>query len=327
MSEHTTVMRAVQRVDACATSYRALAARMGEPTWELIGPPHAPVVLVLGGISAHRHVAASTTDGTPGWWDCIVGPGKSIDAARYRILGIDFLDGGRSANGGPSRVVTTRDQAMHIARAVQALGVGPLHAVVGASYGGMVALALAEARPRMLKRLIVVSAADSPHVMTTALRSIQRQIVELGLRTGEVAEAMTLARALAMTTYRTAREFDSRFDRTAQVHDGQLAFEVEHYLARAGRKFASRMSPERFLALSLSADLHRVTPESVSVPTTLIAAEGDTLVPPSQMLTMAARLPRLEGVHVLQTPFGHDAFLTEPEQLGALISPALDNLS
>jgi homoserine O-acetyltransferase len=83
------------------------------------------------------------------------------------------------------------------------------------------------------------------------------------------------------------------------------------------------MAPERFLALSLSADLHRVVPERVDVPTTVIAAQGDTLVPPAHSRALARRLPRLAGFATLRTRFGHDAFLTEPGRLGRLLSTAL----
>jgi homoserine O-acetyltransferase len=135
---------------------------------------------------------------------------------------------------------------------------------------------------------------------------------------------MAIARGIAMTTYRTAREFAERFDSTPTwPAERDAEFEVERYLRRAGERFAERMSPERFLALSLSADLHCVVPERVEVPTTVIAAQGDTLVPPAQSRVLARRLPQLERFVTLRTRFGHDAFLTEPAQLGRVLATAL----
>lgn len=295
----------------------------GPASFELVGAPDAPVILALGGISANRHVTRHVGDATPGWWEQIAGPGRALDTSEERILGVDYLDGGRSHDGRPATTVTTHEQAARIVALLDALGIERLGAAVGASYGGMVALALAEQWPDRVEQIVVISAAHEPHAMSTALRAAQRQVVELGLATGRADEAMVIARAIAMTTYRTAGEFAERFSVEPAHEDGSVTFEVERYLRRAGEKFAARMRPERFLALSLSADLHRVVPERISVPTTVIGAQGDTLVPATQLRELASRLPRLRGHHTIRTRFGHDAFLTEPTRLGRLLTSAL----
>ena len=61
------------------------------PSWELSGPPGAPVIVVLGGISASRHVTATTNDTSDGWWQLLVGPAAAVDTRRFRVLGIDWL--------------------------------------------------------------------------------------------------------------------------------------------------------------------------------------------------------------------------------------------
>jgi homoserine O-acetyltransferase len=290
---------------------------------ECVGAPAGPVTLALGGISANHHVVSHPDDPTPGWWEGLGGRGRPFDLSNRRLLGIELGDGGRAADGRPATVITTHRQAAAIVALLDDLGIDRLDAVVGASYGGMVALALAEAWPERVARLVVISAAHETHPMATALRVAQRQIVELGLATGRAAEGMAIARGVAMTTYRTAREFGERFDGTPTRTDRGAEFDVERYLRRAGERFAERMRPERFLALSLSADLHRVVPERIDVRTTVIAAQGDTLVPPSQLRELARRLPRLDAVTTLRTRFGHDAFLTEPARLARLLSTAL----
>ena len=302
-------------------------ALLGAPArvldYELVGPDGAPVILALGGISATKHVVRSDRDSAPGWWEGIAGDGRALDSARYRILGVEFRDGGRARDGRPKSIVTTHEQAARIVTVLDELEIAQLDAVVGASYGGMVGLALAERWPARVRRLVVISAAHESHPMATGLRAVQRRIVELGLETGRVADAMALGRAVAMTTYRTEREFAERFDVTPTYTERSAEFAVERYLISAGDKFAARMRPERFLSLSLSADLHRVVPESVAVPTTVIAAHADTLVPPKQLRAMSKRLPRLDAFHVLPTRFGHDAFLTELRKLGRLLTTTL----
>jgi homoserine O-acetyltransferase len=294
--------------------------------YELIGRPRAPVVVVLGGISANRHVASSTADPTPGWWEAQVGPGRSIDTNGCRVLGIDYADGGRGSDGRPARLVTTHDQAAAIAALLDRLGVERVRAIVGASYGGMVALAFAERLAARVEQLVIISAAHESHPMSTGLRSLQRRVVELGLEHGCGGEALALARGIAMTTYRTAREFGERFDNSPTVlGEADVSFEVERYLANRGARFAAMFRPERFLALSLSMDLHRVDPAAVRTPATLVAAEGDVLVPEEQMRSLSKRLAVPGRLVHLPTIFGHDAFLKEPAKVGRILSSVLSH--
>ena len=306
---------------------RAVERRSRQPLYELIGQQHAPVVVVLGGISATRHVAASEIDPTSGWWDDIVGRGRAIDTRAFRVLGVDFLDGGRRADGRPRRTVTTHDQAANIVRVLDELRIDRVHSFVGASYGGMVALAFAERYPDRVDNIVAISAPHEPHPMSTALRALQRRIVELGLDTGRAAEALAIARGLAITTYRSTREFGERFDPSpVERSENDATFPVEAYLRHHGERFAARWSAERFLALSLSGDLHRVDPSAIRTPTTVVAAEGDSIVPGEQLETLAARLGGpCQLIHVPSTR-GHDAFLTEPDAVGEIVRAALQNV-
>ncbi|AHG92482.1 homoserine O-acetyltransferase (plasmid) [Gemmatirosa kalamazoonensis] len=296
----------------------------GVPNYELVGPAGAPVVVALGGISANAHAGATAADPAPGWWDPVVGRGRALDTTRLRVLGIDWLDGGRGDDGRPARIVTTYDQADALVAALDAVEVERVHAVIGASYGGMVALAFAERYPERVERLVVVSAPHEAHPLSTALRTVQRRVVELGIETGRAHDALALARALAMTTYRGAREFAERFDSRPDTIDGADAtFPVERYILHHGRKFAAAWRPERFLALSLSADLHRVDPAAVRVPTTLVAAEGDAIVPREQMAELSMLLGAPNTLVDLASRNGHDAFLTEPAAIGRILATAL----
>lgn len=295
-------------------------------SYELIGRPRAPVVVVLGGISANRHVASSAANPTPGWWEPQVGPGRPIGTNACRVLGVDYADGGRRSDGRPARIVTTHDQAAAIATLLDQLGVERVRAIVGASYGGMVALAFAERFAERVEQLVVISAAHASHPMSTGLRSLQRRVVELGLEHGCGGEALAIARGIGMTTYRTAREFGGRFDNTpTMVGEAHVSFEVERYLTNRGATFAASFRPERFLALSLSMDLHRVDPAAVHTPATLVAAEGDTLVPDEQMRILSKRLAVPAQLVHLPTIFGHDAFLKEPARVGRILSAVLSH--
>src|SRR6476620_901780 len=104
----------------------------------------------------------------------------------------------------------------------------------------MVALAFAELFSERLERLVVISAAHESHGMTTALRTLQRRVVELGLDTGSVDNAMSIARGVAMTTYRSAAEFAERFSSVPlRTTPSDARFEVDEYLRACGERFAA----------------------------------------------------------------------------------------
>ncbi len=298
--------------------------------WRLTGASDLPVVLALGGISAGRHVFAPEVRASraerlrDGWWSEVIGPGLALDATRVRFLGIDYLggsgDSSRPAPGTPFPAISSYDQAEAILRLLNHLGVKSLRAIVGASYGGMVALAFGERYPERVERLVVISAADVSHPMATAWRSVQRSIVRFALRAGHPAEGMELARALAMSTYRSPEEFAARFRAPPRVDGDRHLFPVEEYLFARGRDYAARYVPESFVCLSESIDLHRVDATRVTVPTEVVAVREDQLVPIADMRALAARLPDAH-FHELSSLHGHDAFLKEAEQLKPILAP------
>ncbi|MBS0295548.1 MAG: homoserine O-succinyltransferase [Proteobacteria bacterium] len=279
----------------------------------LYGPADAPLVIVAGGISASRLVWSP--DGA-GWWGEVVAPGAGVDLNRRRVLAFDFapLKDARLA-------VTTDDQARLVELALDALGVETVHAFVGASYGGMVGLALAARSPERLERLCVISAAHRPSAMGQAWRGVQRRVFELARDAGRAEEGLALARELAMTTYRSAEEFDARFDRAL---DAEGLSQIDRYLIARGRAYAKAMAPERWWSLSRSIDSHAVEPEAVTVPTTLIASTSDRLTPLSDMAELASRLPDLIRFAEIRSLYGHDAFLKDAAALNPILKACLD---
>jgi homoserine O-acetyltransferase len=292
--------------------------------WRLCGAADLPVVVALGGISAHRRVF-DIDDERQGWWHEVVGPGRSVDTRRCRVLGIDFLGGSgestRPAAGVEPLSLSSYDQAEALRCLLDHLGLTRIGTIVGASYGGMVALAFGERYPQRVGRLIVISAADRTHPLSTAWRTVQRRTVRFALAHGAGAEGMELARALAMATYRSGEEFAARFSEPPARVDGRFEFPVERYLFARGREYARRYQPESFLCLSESIDLHRVDAARIDVPTTAVAVREDQLVPIEDMRALAARLPN-GRLHEISSPHGHDAFLKEAGQLRPILACA-----
>lgn len=297
--------------------------------WRLVGDPAAPVVAALGGISAGKAVTDSGVD--KGWWRDIIGPGRALDSNRYRILGIDFLGGSGGSTGPRSGQdhfpsVASQDQAEILRRVSEHLKLAPLAAIVGASYGGMVALAFAERWPQLVKHIVVISAAHRSHPMATAWRSVQRAVVRYAAQSGAGAEGLRLARALAMATYRSPAEFEQRFAGPAERVDGRFQFPVESYLLARGDAYAAAYIPEAFVCLSESIDLHRVEAANIRVPTSLVAVIEDQLVPLADMRALKQSLAGPAELVELSSLYGHDAFLKETQALRQVFTRALSNL-
>jgi homoserine O-acetyltransferase len=286
--------------------------------WSLHGASDAPLVIVQGGISADRRVAAS--GGDAGWWDDIVGEGRAIDLRCRRVLSIDWL---AQADLGDALAVDSDDQADALAGVLDVLGVRRAHAYVGASYGAMVGLAFAARHAHRLDRLVAIAGAHRAHPLSIAVRNIQREVVRLAARHGDVAAGLDLARRLAMTTYRGEREFAERCaDAPRHVH-GRFRFAEEGWLGAAGARIAQRLDADRFHSQSESIDQHAVAPEQVRVPTTLVGIASDRVVPLADLCELQRRCGCAAALHVIDSRYGHDAFLKEPAQIGALLHEAL----
>lgn len=281
----------------------------GEFGLRVYGALSAPVIAVAGGISAGRIVADSATD--QGWWRQLVGVGGGVDLEKFCVIGFDFLPG----PGECARTITTEDQARALAFALDQIGVEGLHAFVGASYGGMIALAFAAAFPERLRNLCVLSAADRPHPAATALRGVQRRIVEFALRCGDGAAGVSLARQLAMIGYRTPEEFEARFRHQPGPAAGD-PYSVCRYLMARGEAYD--MAPQRYVTLSDSIDRHVIDAARIKARTLLIAADSDQLVPINDMRRLASCISGSRLVEI-SSLFGHDAFLKETESLSPII--------
>lgn len=298
-----------------------------EVAYRLAGAANAPLVAVLGGISAGRDVF-SLQAGAPGWWEEAIGPGRALDTDRFRVLGMDFLGGSHRTTGpGEGQAfpsISAFDQAGLIVALLDHLGIERLQASLGASYGGMVTLALAQAHPQRVGHAVVLSAAHRTHPMSTAWRSVQRAIVRYALGHGEGRQGLQLARALAMATYRSAREFEERFAGPAEATPSGFRFPVEAYLMGRGASYAAAYRPEAFVCLSESIDLHRVEPQAIRVPTTLLGVQEDQLVPLADMRELRDRHGGNCSLVEISSIFGHDAFLKETAVLRDLLARALD---
>ncbi|KOQ72352.1 homoserine acetyltransferase [Stenotrophomonas maltophilia] len=286
--------------------------------YEWVGPADAPVVVLAGGISAHRHVASNAQFSEKGWAEDLVGSGRALDPQQLRVLAFDFI----GADGALDVPIDTADQADALALLLDHLGIRALKAFVGYSYGALVGQQFAIRHRARVRQLVLASGAHRPHPYAAAWRALQRRAVALGqLQCGED-HGLALARQFAMLSYRTPEEFGERFDAAPEVINGRVRVAAEDYLDAAGAQYVARTPVTAYLRLSESIDLHRVDPTAILPPTVVVAVEGDRLVPLADLVGLVEGLGPRGSLRVLRSPYGHDAFLKETDRIDAILATA-----
>ena len=167
--------------------------------------------------------------------------------------------------------------------------------------------------------MLAISASGQPHPYASACRALQRKATLMG----DAASGVALARAMAILTYRTPEEFAERFDAPPVISNGRVRVAAEDYLDAVGAKFVARVPATAWLRLSESIDLHRVDPAAIAVPVSLVAVEGDPLVPLADAVALLEALGDRGRLRVLRSRYGHDAFLKDTGRIDALLASEL----
>jgi homoserine O-acetyltransferase len=133
---------------------------------------------------------------------------------------------------------------------------------------------------------------------------------------------MALARGVGQITYRTGTEFDERFGRSPQGDEDPLTggrFAVESYLEYQGEKLAARFDPNSYVVLSEAMNSHDVGRGRGGVAAALSRVTAEVRL----QAELAGLLPGDHALTVIRSRFGHDGFLLEWEQAGALVARAI----
>ncbi|MBK7641907.1 MAG: alpha/beta fold hydrolase [Planctomycetes bacterium] len=284
--------------------------------YECQGNPDGPLVCVLGGISSGRHIASSPSNPRAGYWEWLVGAERPLDTRTSLVVGIDWI-GGAGLSSGPASsglgwsfpAVSTRDQARALHELLPLLGRTRFDTLVGASFGGMVALAFAELFPEAVGKLVVISAAAASDPLASAWRSLQASILELGRASGQEERALALARGLALTTYRAREDWERR--------GGPAG--VRSYLEARGAEFVRRFDAPSLALLSRATDAHVCDPGAIHTAASVAGADSDLLVPWTSVEALARGLGGPVELHRIVSAYGHDAFLKEEAQVGAIV--------
>lgn len=313
--------------------------------------------------NAHVAGYNSPQDRKPGWWDSMVGPGKAIDTDRYFVICSNVL-GGISGTTGPSSVnpatgraygldfpiITIADMVKVQKLLLDKLGVRQLLSVVGGSMGGMQVLQWAIAYPEFVKSAIVVASTTRLSAQAIAFDAVGRNAIlaDAHFNHGQYHgksegpnRGLAIARMIGHITYLSEESMRAKFGRTLRSsdrygYDFNSEFAVETYLDYQGQTFVERFDANCYLYITKAMDYFDLEREYGSVAAALAGTKARFLVVSftSDWLFTAAQSEEIvdalasHGKDVsycnIHSPYGHDAFLLEPETLGALMSGFLE---
>ena len=327
-------------------------------TWGTLNFQKDNAILLFTGLSPSAHAASSEQDRTPGWWEPMIGEDKPVDTSKYFVICINSL-GSCFGSTGPASidpatgenyrlafpVLTIEDIARAGHAVIESMGITKLHTVMGASMGGMTAVAHSVLFPEAAESLVSISSSARPVTYSIALRSLQREMIrsDADWNGGDYDGAgptmgMRLARKLGMLTYRGSAELAQRFglERVAEARQTNdpfgIDFEVESYLESHAKKFVGAFDANCYLYLSRAMDLFDIADHGGTLENGLarvgakralvIGVESDTLFPIAQQRELAEGLDDGERdveFKALPSVQGHDAFLVDMDRFRPLL--------
>ena len=323
------------------------------------------VILICHALSGDHHCAGLHTleDRKPGWWNNLIGPGKAVDTSRFFVVCTNVL-GGCQGSTGPSSTnpatdrpyglafpfVTILDMVRAQKHLLDHLGVSELHAVIGGSMGGMLALQFSIEFPAYVRRVIAMATTAREGAQAIAFNEVGRQAImqDPDWNQGDYAKGggprvgLAIARMMAHITYVSDASMDRKFGRrkknaaNGEAYTFDVQFEVESYLRHQGQSFINRFDANTYLYITRALD-HFDLPQAygsleaafapVQAETLVVGFTSDWLFPPEQNRAIALALLRAgkrASYAELATDLGHDSFLLESEELYTLVRSFLE---
>jgi len=330
-----------------------------------INAARSNVILLFHAMTGSQHAAGINRD-VPGldgrwteemhegWWNGFIGPGKALDTRKFAVVCANYLGGCYGSTGPASinpatgkpwgstfpalRISDIVDSQVHL---LDHLGVRKLHAVVGASLGGLLSLSFATRYPERVGIVIPIASGLQTTILQRIMNFEQVTAIESdpnflggdhynGVRpeTG-----LALARSIAHKTFISLETIQQRARHEA-VSDappfGWYAMNspVESYMLHQGRKFVNRFDANSYLRIldawqwfDLLAETGAKTFDELFARNSsqrflIFSIDSDGAFPVQEQKNLARHLKAAEVPLVwitVHSDKGHDSFLLEPD--------------
>ncbi len=333
-------------------------------TYGVLNAEASNAILICHALTMDQHVASPhPITGKPGWWMNMVGPGKPIDTDRFCVICPNVIGSCMGSTGPESvapdgkpygmrfPVITIRDMVRAQALLLDHLGIERIHAVIGGSMGGMLALSWAATYPDRVEAALVIASTARHSAQNIAFHETGRQAIMADpnwrdgdyYADGKAPDAgLAVARMAAHITYMSEQGLTEKFGRRLQDRpDGSKGtktfgfdadFQVESYLRHQGLSFTSRFDANSYLYITRAMDYWDLAEDHDGVLANafketrarfcLISFDTDWLYPTAESKVIVHALNAVAApvsFVELSSPFGHDAFLMDAPELERVI--------
>jgi len=283
------------------------------------------------------------------WWTGLVGEGRLFDPSRYFVVCVN-MPGSCYGSISPLHTnptthtpyyhdfpfFTTRDMVLAYQPLKNFLGIEKIHIGIGGSMGGQQLLEWAIEEPLLFDFIFPIATNAHHSAWGIAFNASQRMAIETDSTWKEKndtagIEGMKAARSIALISY---RNYDTYQNGQAEMENDKVAhFKSESYQRYQGEKLAKRFNAFSYYFLSKGMDAHNVGRKRISIPhalrqikakTLVIGIESDILFPLQEQQYLANHIPGAAFVSI-HSPYGHDGFLLEFEQIQHYITTFLLN--
>jgi homoserine O-acetyltransferase/O-succinyltransferase len=281
-----------------------------------------PVIWVCHALTANSNVAD--------WWANIFGENKILDPTKYFIIcannigscygstsPISFQKGSNKKYEKIFPVITVKDIMATQIALKNYLQIDEIFLLMGGSMGGQIAMEWAIQEPTTIKNLVLLATNAKHSAWGVAFNETQRMAIESGKNGLEV------ARAIAMLSYRNYE----MYSRTVRDTDAPGNYGASSYQRHQGEKLALRFDANCYHYLSSAMDSHDVgrgresitaALSKIKATTLVIGIATDILFPIQEQVFLHDNIED-STLELINSPYGHDGFLTEGEKINTLI--------
>ncbi len=293
------------------------------------------------------HALTGSSDAAD-WWDGLIGDGKIFDSKKYFIVCANMLGscyGATNANSvnpitqkryGKDFPIITIQDVVNSHRILQKhLNINKIYLGIGGSMGGQQVLEWSILDKNLFENTIVLAAGAKMYPWAIALNETQRMALEADSTLYDDDEnagkkGMEAARAVGLISYRTYETYNKaqKENKDEKLED----FKATSYQRYQGLKLSNRFSALSYLSVTKTMDSHNVGRNrggieaalgSIASKTLVIGIQSDLLFPIDEQIELAAHIPNAQ-LEIIDSPYGHDGFLIENEQITTLIQGFLN---
>lgn len=294
------------------------------------------------------HALTANSDAAD-WWSGLVGEGKLFDTKDYFIVCANMLGscyGATNANsinpttgkryGATFPLITIRDIVNSHRILQKHLNIEHIRLAIGGSMGGQQVLEWSIIDPNLFEQIVVLAAGAKLTAWSRGLNAAQRMAIEADPTLYEHSpyagkKGLEAARAIGMLSYRSYESYNFL---QKDSDDGVEQFKVDSYLRYQGAKLSKRFTALSYLSVTKSMDSHNVgrnrggienALQQIKASTLVIGIESDLLFPIDEQVELARLIPNAQ-LEIIESPYGHDGFLIEYEQIIRIITRFLGRL-